>query len=206
MFQKICLRVMVFLCGWILMALEMIGPRLLSRVFGSGIHVWGSIISTFLLALSVGYWLGGQVSRKWNTPLILSAIGAAVSLWILVINGCHQPVNDWLFDLTVVEYDWKERWPALASAMIFFFPPSVLLGMVSPIAIRLEASDIETVGASAGQLYAISTVGSFLGCLITSFYLLPYGQASVILKGYFAVLLFGSIVFAVLSIKIKSDA
>ena len=195
MYRKICLGLMVFTCGWVLMALEMIGPRIMAPDFGSGIYVWGSIISTFLLALSIGYWVGGQVSKKWNTPLSLTIIGLAVAGWTFLIIWTHKPVNGWLFDVGVVEVGLHERWPALASAFAFFFLPSILLGMVSPIAIRLAASKLETVGASAGSLYAVSTMGSFLGCIVTAFHFIDKFAIPNILIGHAVVLACASVLF-----------
>lgn len=195
MFQKLCLSLMVFLCGWVLMALEMIGPRLIERDFGSGIYVWGSVISVFLLSLSVGYWLGGKASRRWNSPWTLSILGLAVSAWTLLIYAGNQRVNNWLFATCVEGMQWHERWPALASAFIFFFVPSGLLGMIAPLAIRLAALDLDRVGESAGRLYAISTAGSFLGCLITAFYFIGYYNTSSILVGHCVALAAGCVLF-----------
>ncbi|MBI2194233.1 MAG: fused MFS/spermidine synthase [Planctomycetes bacterium] len=194
MLRTVCLAAMVFLCGWVLMALEMVGPRLIERDFGSGIYVWGSVISVFLLALSVGYWTGGKASRRWKPPWTLAAIGFAVSAWILLIHFANRPVNDWLFTHGVQELAWSERWAALASAFSLFFVPSGLLGMISPMAIRLAASDLDRVGESAGLLYAVSTVGSFLGCLVTAFYLVDFGLSKVLL-GHAASLAAGSLLF-----------
>jgi predicted membrane-bound spermidine synthase len=76
-------------------------------------------------------------------------------------------VSGWIASL-----DLHERWGSLLAAAALFFLPSVLLGTVSPYAIRLVTQDVASVGAKAGTLYAISTIGSFLGCLMTSFYLI----------------------------------
>jgi predicted membrane-bound spermidine synthase len=200
---KILLGAMVFLCGWVLMALEMVGPYLLQSVFGSGIYVWGSIISTFLLALSLGYWLGGRVSRQWNHPAVLTIVGLAVACWTVLILVLHRPVNDWLFDQGVGAWKLKEQWPALAAAIVWFFVPSAMLGMVSPVAIRLAASDLETVGQSAGTLYAISTVGSFLGCLVTTFHLVERYGVSAILRGHAIALAIGSVLFLLASLRFR---
>ena len=180
---KPLLLVVVFICGFALMTLEMLGARLLSPDFGSSIYVWGSVISIFLLALSIGYWLGGWLS-VWRPD------GRVLAVVILVTAGCFAlvprlvgPVNDAVFDL-----DLPDRWGALLSATALFLLPSLLLGIVSPFAVRLATHEVGQAGASAGLLYAVSTLGSFLGCITTSFYLVLLFGVSAILQTMAAVL------------------
>jgi uncharacterized membrane protein YwaF len=120
---------------------------------------------------------------------------------ILLLN---RPVNDWLFEMGVLQWGLKEQWPALAAAAVWFFVPSALLGMVSPVAIRLAACDLETVGQSAGTLYAISTIGSFLGCLVTTFHLVERYGVSAILRGHAMALAIGSVLFLLASVRLRS--
>ncbi|MBN1346509.1 MAG: fused MFS/spermidine synthase [Phycisphaerae bacterium] len=170
------LIVVVFGCGFALMALEMLGARLLSPFFGSSIHVWGSVISIFLLALSVGYWVGGLLSvwrpsgRVLSVSIALSAVGFAVIPLVV------ERVNNAVFDLDV-----EDRWGALLSATILFLVPSLLLGIVSPFSVRLATWDVGRAGASAGLLYSVSTLGSFLGCILTAFYFVLWLEVSKIL-------------------------
>jgi predicted membrane-bound spermidine synthase len=159
--------VTVFGCGGVLMGLEIVGGRMLSPDFGSGVWVWGSVISIFLAALSLGYFAGGLLSQRFPHGLGLALVIAAAALSILPVALWHRPISGWFADL-----GWHERWGSLAAATGLFFVPSMLLGIVSPYAIRLVARDIASIGTRAGTLYALSTVGSFLGCLLTSFYLI----------------------------------
>jgi len=208
---------MVFVCGWVLMAIEMVGPRIMSPIFGTDIYTWASVISVFLLALSLGYWIGGQVSRRWNSPWTLTIIGLGVASYVAIMWSTYRPINGYLEGLGVglpaegyvdtgedPNFDEEfapgiSRWgPPLLYAVGFFFLPSVLLGMVSPLAIRLAARDLATVGASAGHLYALSTVGSFLGCLVTAFHLIPRYGISAILAGYSLVMFVVPLLFGFL--------
>lgn len=165
MLRTVGVAVTAFGCGWVLMGLEIVGGRMLAPYFGSGIWVWGSVISVFLAALSVGYFLGGLTSQRFPHGLGLASVifGAAVS--IVPVALWHQAVSDWFAAL-----DFHERWGSLLAATALFFLPSMLLGMVSPYSVRLITRSLSTVGTSAGTLYAISTIGSFLGCLLTAFY------------------------------------
>jgi predicted membrane-bound spermidine synthase len=166
----------VFGCGFALMALEMLGARLLSPDFGSSIYVWGSVISTFLLALSVGYGIGGWLSTWRPDGKVLAVVIFLAAGLFALIPKLVRPINDAVFDL-----DLPDRWGALFSAAVLFLLPSLLLGIVSPFAVRLATRDVGRSGASAGMLYSVGTLGSFLGCILTSFYFVLWWHVSTIL-------------------------
>lgn len=147
------------------MGLEILGGRMLSPDFGSGVWVWGSVISVFLAALSTGYFVGGLLSQRFPHGFGLALVIAMAAVSIVPVAICHRAASGWFADL-----DLHERWGSLFAATTLFFVPSMLLGIVSPYAVRLVTQDVASVGTKAGTLYAISTVGSFLGCLLTSFY------------------------------------
>jgi predicted membrane-bound spermidine synthase len=166
----------VFGCGGVLMGLEIVGGRMLSPDFGSGVWVWGSVISIFLAALSLGYFAGGLLSQRFPYGLGLAVMIAAAALSILPVALWHRPVSGWFAELNL-----HERWGSLLAATSLFFVPSMLLGTVAPYAVRLVARDVASVGTRAGTLYALSTIGSFLGCLLTSFYLILWFGITLIL-------------------------
>lgn len=163
MLKKSLIYMIVFLCGWVLMAVEILGGRMLAPVFGSGIEVWGSIIGVFLLALSCGYFLGGQLSRRIASHAVLLQIVGLAGLLIAALPFYHS-------ELTLKLWSFGPRLGPLSASILLFLPPSVLLGLISPYAIHLNTKSIEAVGASSGHLYAVSTIGSFLGCIVTAFY------------------------------------
>ena len=156
------------------MAMEMLGGRMLAPVFGSGIEVWGSIISVFLLSLSLGYVLGGILSQKKTSIHVMMGIVAAAGMLIAILPFYYN-------DLAIRLWYLGPRFGPLVSSILLFFPQSVLLGMVSPYAIHLRTTSIESVGANSGSLYAVSTIGSFLGCIVTAFYLIALMGISKIL-------------------------
>src|SRR5262249_24920761 len=85
------LKVLVFWAGAVLMGLEIAGSRVLAPHFGNSIFVWGSLITVFLAALSVGYFVGGHLADKHPSHLLLSAICAAVSVWIVALSYFGSP-------------------------------------------------------------------------------------------------------------------
>lgn len=179
----------VFVCGWALMSLEMLGARLLTPYFGGGIYVWGSVIGVFLLALATGYSAGGRLSRARGTAGPLAVVIALSGGLFIALPWLNEPLNDRLFVALVAEHPGAERWGSLLSALALFFVPSALLGVVSPYAVRLAARRLEAVGESAGALYAVSTIGSFLGCIFTSFYFILWWPVTWTLVGHGVALL-----------------
>ena len=150
------------------MGLEITGSRVLAAHFGSSIYVWGAIIAVFLCALSGGYYFGGVIADRKPTFFLLNALLLLAGCWLLLI-----PIYANRLSAIVVRRDLGERLGPLIVTLLLFGGPSVLMGMVSPYAVRLAARTVDTVGNVAGRLYALSTVGSIVGTLVTAFWLIP---------------------------------
>jgi len=168
---------MVFSMGFIIMSVELLGGKILAPYFGSSIHVWGSIITAFMLALSIGYALGGIYSKRAPNMQKFGMIFlvAAVLLWMIIVFT--DPLGEWVF--TQIE---DPRSGSLLFCMLIFFVPTLVMGFASPYAVSLTTTSKETSGLSAGFLYFISTLGSALGTLLTSFYFTLYLETNTIIK------------------------
>lgn len=161
------LEIIVFACGAALMALEFIAARLLAPALGSSLFVWGAVISIVMVALSLGYWIGGQIADRYGATRTLAPIIAVAGLFTVVVPSLTAVVLPLVSGLGA-------RSGSLLASGIVFFVPSLLLAMVSPLGVRLATGDhIERVGRSAGRLYAISTAGSIAGTIATAFWLIP---------------------------------
>jgi spermidine synthase len=172
------LKLLVLTSGAVLMGLEIVGSRILAPYFGNSVFVWGSLISLFLIALSVGYYIGGGVSDRYPSRALLNAIILVVAALMFLIVVIGQPVCD-----AVLRANFGEKsGPFLAGAILFLLP-SIGMGMVSPFAIRLATATVASVGKTSGTLYALSTLGSILGTMLTTFVLIPNFGAGAILKG-----------------------
>ena len=163
-------RAMVFaVAGWsgfFVMAIELLSGRILAPNFGSGIYVWGGIITLFMVALAIGYLLGGRYSIHWpslSRLAVLLLVSALASLPVVTIGDA---MLDRIFDAI---HD--PRYGSLVSVTLLFFLPVLLCGMISPYAVRLLVHEYELSGHFAGLLYFVSTFGSAAGTLATSFYL-----------------------------------
>lgn len=162
------LKVVVFLSGAALMALEMVGSRVLAPHFGNSIFVWGSLISVFLTALSIGNYWGGNLADKAPRVSVLAALLVTPGAWTWLLPFFSTALCEWVASL-----DLGLRWGPLVASFLLFALPSIFLGTVSPYAIRLEVQSVESVGNTAGRLYALSTVGSIFGTLAGTFFLIP---------------------------------
>ena len=181
MARKLVIFLIAAWSGYYVMAVELLSGRILAPSFGNSIYVWGGIITVFMLALSVGYLLGGQLSlfaptlRRLGLVLI---VAAAASLPIVLV-GDH--VLDWIFDNVR-----DPRWASLLASSALFFVPTAISGMVSPYAVRLVATTVQSTGRSAGRLYFISTFGSAAGTILTSFYMVLWFEVNQIFAGMIA--------------------
>ncbi|MDY0340488.1 MAG: fused MFS/spermidine synthase [Coriobacteriia bacterium] len=161
------LRFIVFGCGAALMGLEMVAARVLAPYLGNSIYVWGSVISVVMVALSVGYALGGQLADRFGAARSLPPVIAAAGLVTAAGPLISEAILPYAAEL-------GPRIGSLAATMAIYFVPALLLAMVSPLGVRLAASEgMAHLGRSTGNLYAVSTGGSIVGTLATSFWLIP---------------------------------
>src|SRR5215207_10031219 len=134
------LPLLVFVVGTGSLGAEIAAVRLLAPYFGASTVVWANTIGVVLVALSVGYWLGGRLADRHPhmRGLCLLALAAAGLL-----------------------------------ALVLVAVPVLLLGAVSPYALRLAVASVEEAGTVAGRLYALSTAGSLVGTLVSALLLIP---------------------------------
>ena len=166
--SSLAIGVAVFIAGGVLLGLEIASSRVLAPLFGNSLYVWGSLIGIVLAGLSTGYWLGGIVADRDPTPRLLVGLLGASALLVLAIPF----VDGWILD-RVVAWDPGPRLNPVIATILLFGLPSVILGSVSPVAVRLKARSIEKLGRTAGRLFAVSTAGSIAGTFLTSFWLIP---------------------------------
>src|SRR5207237_4488150 len=165
---RFLLNIIVFVSGAVLMGLEIVGSRVLAPYFGSSIFVWGSLISVVMAALSIGYYWGGWLSAREPSYGRLLTLLLIPGILIFFLPFLYPTLNEWIAGV----YFGTRLNPLFASS-IYFLPPGIFLGTISPYVIRLAATQLSTVGSTAGTLYAVSTCGSIFGTLLTAFYLIP---------------------------------
>ena len=174
---------LAFTSGFIIMSVELLGGRILAPYFGSSIYVWGSIISIFMVALSVGYLIGGRLSvlspnlGRYGLFFLLAALGL-----LPIVFFANQAM-----DAVFAAID-DPRYGSLLASTLLFFIPTAILGMIAPYSVRLMVNNTDHSGQVAGGLYFVSTLGSALGTLLTSFYLVLWFDMNTILLAIITVL------------------
>lgn len=163
--------------GFYVMLVELLSGRLIAPSFGSSIYVWGSVIFTFMLALSIGYLLGGIYSR--HDPSVARLCGILLASALATLPTLF--IGPWFLD-EVFYHITDPRYGSLVACMGLFLVPTIFGGMVSPYAIRIIVTNKESSGRDAGYLYFVSTLGSSLGTLLTAFYLVVWFEVNTILE------------------------
>jgi len=185
--RQATLYFLAFVSGAVVMSYEMLAMRALGADFGSSVIVTGATISVFLAGLAAGYFLGGQLADRWPTFLGLAIVLAVPALLL----ACYPLYGKAL--LSAVFYCFERSLAAdqsslmgpLVAATCICGLPTIFLGAVSPYAVRLLVRDAAHVGRGAGSLYALSTVGSIVGTIGTTFYLILWlgTQHGILLMG-----------------------
>lgn len=182
-----------FATGAIIMSFEMLGSRYLNPYFGSGIYTWASLISTVLMALTAGYFVGGHLADRAPSLSVLALPVLAASAYLLALPSFARPV----LQLVLERVD-DIRAGSLISSLVLMFLPVTLLGMYSPFAIRLLLHSALRSGRVSGTVYGVSTAGSIVGTLGTTFFLIPaFGARAITLTLGVAGLISGLALLAV---------
>ncbi len=183
---------LVFISGMASLAVEFGASRLLAPYFGTSLYVWGVLIGLVLVYLSAGYVIGGRLADRMPRDEVLFQITAWAGLWIGIIPLVSYPI------LLASQQGFKEISVGLVlgtllAVVLLFAAPVILLGCVSPFAIRLLLRDVETGGNTAGRVYALSTAGSILGTFLPVFWFIPTYGTRPTLIGFGLVLVLVSI-------------
>ena len=180
-----------FMTGACVMSFEMLGSRYLNPYFGSGIYTWAALISTVLIALMIGYFLGGWLADRYPKASVLGLMMLVSAIFMGTIPMMAPPIFDLIFDaLESVAVG------SLFAASFLIIPPLILLGGYSPFAIRLVLTDTTHSGRTSGLIYGINTFGSVVGTLFTTFVLVPsLGTLAITYLIAGTVVLFGCLFF-----------
>ena len=168
-FKSWVLEIVVFACGALVMAFEIIGSRILSPFLGASTYIWTSLIGIILGSLSIGYWLGGRQADKTPEVRYLAGVLVTASTCVSVTALGKELVLS-----TIAGLHLMLEFKALIAAVILFAPASICLGFVAPFAARLRVTSTATSGSTVGRLYALSTVGSIAGTFAAGFLLIPF--------------------------------
>ncbi len=165
-------RGIAFVVGASSLGAEIAAARLLAPYFGASTIIWANTIATVLVALSVGYALGGRIADRRGDLRGLSSIVAVAAMLLATVPFVADPFLRLsvraLGALSVGGF-----LGSLAAVLVLIALPVMLLGTVAPYANRLMLSAVDRAGAVTGSLYAISTAGSLVGTFAAALLLIP---------------------------------
>jgi spermidine synthase len=166
------LRLIVFFVGAASLGAEIAAARLLAPYFGASTIIWANTIATVLVALSVGYALGGWLADRRADLRGLCAIVAGAAVLLAIVPFVSGPfLNEAVKALGALSVGGFLG--SLAAVLVLVAVPVLLLGMVAPYANRLAVGRVAEIGNVTGRLYAVSTAGSLLGTFLAALLLIP---------------------------------
>ena len=176
-------RFVVLMAGAVLMSLEVAAFRVIGKSFGTALRETTTVIAVFLVAMSIGYYVGGRIGDRWPRVTTLAASLLCSSAFLLAV-----PALESLLAPRIATSAAALSTHAFIVTTLLFAIPTALLAATSPIAVRLFERATQS-GAVAGSISALSTIGSVLGTIGTAFFLLDWLQSierTVIFLGYVA--------------------
>ncbi len=157
---------LVAVAGAAVLAIELLGTRVLGPFYGVSLYLWSALIVVTLLSLSCGYYLGGRWADRGATLHRLAGLLAVAGLSLLLVPLIKRPLLLLLQPLGL-------RAAVLLGALLLFAPSLTLLGMVTPYALKLKTERLDKLGRTAGSLSALSTLASVIAALLTGYWLIP---------------------------------
>ena len=187
------LMLVVFVGGATVMTVEMAASRLLAPYFGTSLFIWANLIGLVMVYLALGYWLGGKLADRYPRASVLYGITGVAGLAVGLIPVLSRPILSWSLR-GFSEVSVGIFYGSLIGVILLFSVPLLLLGFVSPFAVRLRSTSVGKAGGTAGAVSALSTLGSILGTFGSVFLLIPYIGTAATLYLASAVLLVFSLI------------
>ena len=182
--SKPLLLLISFIEGGAVMIIELLGAKIIAPYYGTSLFVWSSVLGVTLGALALGYFLGGQISKKYP--------GEHSLFIVLLVGAFFAGIAPLIAPYIMIFTDpMGVRLGSLVSVLLYLLVPITCMGTVSPIIIGLINEDNASAGTSAGTVYAISTVGGILATFFAGFYMIP--EMGIKLSAYLTAGLLGGI-------------
>ena len=199
--QRIVIKanIVVFIASFCTLVIELVAGRILAPHVGVSLYTWTSIIGVVLAGISIGAYLGGLIADRYPRS---STLG-----WLLLLSGLGAFAISPLTNLVgAAQFQTSLMVRILLITSIIFFIPSCLLGMISPVVVKLTLNNLEKTGNIVGKIYAFSTLGSILGTFATGFFLISWMGTRHILFSMGGILILSSLIFGGFFVRKKTLA
>jgi spermidine synthase len=194
--QIIKANIVVFIASFCTLVIELVAGRIMAPYVGVSLYTWTSIIGVVLAGISIGAYVGGLIADRYPRS---STLG-----WLLFLSGLGAFVISPLTTLAGgAEFQTSLMVRILLITAIIFFLPSCLLGMISPVVVKLTLKNLKKTGNVVGKIYAFSTLGSILGTFATGYFLISWMGTRSILLTMGAILIISAPIFGGFLTKVK---
>jgi spermidine synthase len=181
-------NIVVFIASFCTLVIELVAGRMMAPYVGVSLYTWTSIIGVVLAGISIGAYLGGRMADRYPRS---STLG-----WLLFLSGLGAFSISPLTNLIGgAQFHSSLMTRILLITTLFFFIRSCLLGMISPVVVKLTLNNLEKTGNVVGKIYAFSTLGSILGTFATGFYLISWMGTRYILLTMGIILILSAFIF-----------
>lgn len=189
-FKSNFLFFVVFITGAAVLIIEVTATRILAPYFGNTLFTISSIIGIVLGALSLGYYIGGILADKYPKFSVFFFLIFIAGVFSLLIQGLSKTI------LPILGYGLDIKVGPPVISLILFFIPSLILGMMSPFAIKLKSLELREIGKVSGSIFFWSTLGSVVGSFTAGFFLIPhFGISKIIISTGFVLVVIGILGF-----------
>jgi predicted membrane-bound spermidine synthase len=168
--------VFAFLGNGCLLVLELVAGRVLAPTVGVSLYTWTAVIGVVLAGISLGSWIGGKIADWRPARSILSLqflLSAGASALVLVFDSN--------LDSVAAPFSWPTIWQVVWLTTLVFFLPSLLIGTITPMIIKLALTSLEVTGRVVGRIRAAAELGAIAGVFLTGFVLIQaFGTRSIV--------------------------
>ncbi len=165
--------VLVFLSGYVIVALEIVWVRLMGQVGQYHAYLFPTVLGIFLLADGAGIAVASRMVRRMADPrpAFFVTQSAGFALAVALVLALWWALPHWpLSGLTSVD-EMRLHGPPLATTVVLAAlvvgPPSFLIGMTFPFVQRAVQHDLSSVGTRVGWVQFANIAGNAAGSVGT---------------------------------------
>ncbi len=202
--QQLAIAAIVFIGGFIIMVIEIIGARFLAVSFGNSFYIWVNQIGLVMVALAIGYYVGGVLADRWHRLIYLARLLVPAGIFTFFIPTFAKDI----FQLIMTPEGQMPSplrgilEPILGSALVFLLP-CIILAMLSPYMTQIVTRSLANVGRASGLIFAASTIGSIAGVFLSGYFLLQTFTLTTIFQVAGGLILILAILCALLDRKLS---
>jgi spermidine synthase len=179
-----------FIVGMSIMAIEMAVSRLLAPYFGTSLFVWTNILGLIMVALTIGYYIGGRLADKYTNGRLLYQFVLVIGIYLSLVPLLVMPITRLALQ-GINHYEIAKTALALAGMIVLLIMPFVALAMVTPYIVRLQSQQVEVLGYTVGKVFTWSNTGSIIGTFVPALLTIPF------IGTYKTILLFAALLMLV---------